>query len=368
MRHRSRATRPKKRPPIRFTLGLTEHGTGIGDQVYQTQLLYNIGRSCGWTYVHNDLTRPWANRDRTKGARSRFDYHSFLGIGDGEEQLSDYRQPKFLDVDSKDVLEALIDSEGTPPDTSHLDDEDFDLVRLQMNGWFYRDYQQASASQAIPLRHVLDLSARYARARRNDPVMLPFTRGKIPIVIHVRLMDVCWYEDDGKIVIPAYPHAAGQLDAFVAPHTRYRALIEPLLHHLGPDRCELWIYSDGIPPQAWLARYLMPVCGDARTAERLAARAIAYQREELARFKTYDVPARFRIGSTTARLKEVVHAFATAPYALSCRVPRLVAGRCWQTPFPNLGQRAPGLPPVIGLHAHTAASMRALVDAHPLSR
>ncbi|GAG03218.1 unnamed protein product, partial [marine sediment metagenome] len=131
-----------------FTAAVLEGGTGIGDQLYQTQLLYNLGRSCGWRYVHNVAPRAWVNRDRPRLGRRRhdpvrFDYHDFLGLTIGQEVLGIPEQHRFIDVDARDLLGHLM-SGGALPFREGDHQGAGDMVRLHFNPWFYRDYETCS--------------------------------------------------------------------------------------------------------------------------------------------------------------------------------------------------------------------------------
>jgi hypothetical protein len=349
------------RSKIRFTLGIHEGRTGIGDQLFQTQLLYNLGRACGWSYVHDTSPRPWINRDQPGPVRRGFDYHRFLGLAIGEATVAEVSRPRFLDVDSKQVLELLLAQGGEAPELIGCSGGPNELVRIWFNSWFYVEYARVPARRALPCTQLMNLRRKYLDARRRDPVALPFSRGRIPIVVFLRLMDLVWYEEDGKIVLPAMFDPLKLFSAYVTPPAQCLPLVRALVEELGADRCELWVYSDGIPDRCWLMARMRGIDRyPADDIDAVSRRVIEFQQQQMRLFETCGAPTRFRVKSSTRLIREVIHAFSAAPFALARRAAGM-AGHRWEAAFPDLGVRDPGLLPVVRVTEHDPRSLIALV-------
>jgi hypothetical protein len=351
-------TAGRRSAQLRFTLAVGDQGTGIGDQLYQTQLLYNLGRSCGWQYVHDSRPRAWINRDRRSGRGPTFDHHAFLGLDRGELQLSDLGYQRFLDLDSREVLDALVESDGAPPDLSDFPRRSYEAIRLCFNRWFYTEYDKRPKRLALPVRHQLDLREKYVAARADDPVALPFGKTRVPIVVFLRLMELVWYERDGQPEQPALPPGPIDYMSFVTPPGRAASLVRALADELGADRCELWVYSDGLPNQRWLSERIRASGRyDPADVVRVARQVLAFQHRQLALLADCGLRTRYRIKGSTALIREVVEAFRVAPFALA----RRASGRArhhWNSAFPDLGLRDPALPRVLRVADETPDSVR----------
>jgi hypothetical protein len=218
-------------------------------------------------------------------------------------------------------------------------------VRVNFNGWFYWGYEGCPAEAAIPCAHRLDLRRKYELARVTDPIALPFRRGTIPIVLFLRLMDLIWYEERGEPFLPCYP-GSQLFKQFVTPPSRAVPLLRAVIDALRPNSCEVWVYSDGLPERSWLIHRIASAGNRRADAAAMADRALDFHRVEMARFADCGAPVRFKMKGPNELIREMVHAFSRAPFALNSRACHL--GR-WtvRTGFPDLGQRDPTLFPII---------------------
>jgi hypothetical protein len=321
--------------PTYFTSSILGGERGIGDQLYQLQVLYNLGRHAGWQYVHDVTPTAWVNRDRAN-VPTRFDYHDFLGLPREERRLADFADVPFVELEARELLGRLL--AGSPlPDARG--------VRLRFDPWFYDDYEHEPPERALPCRYRLDLARKYALARDDDPVALPFDAKALPIVVFLRVMELAFYEHEGRVVVPCF---AGDplVSGYVNPPSRVLPLLQSLFEALGSRPREVWVYSDGLPDRAWLAGRIAARGVDARVAESEAERALAFQRAALAELSACGANVTFRVNGSIELTREIVHAFAVAPFVLNSRACRL--GRHGvRTGFPDLGQRPAGLFPVI---------------------
>jgi hypothetical protein len=350
-----------QRSKVRFTAGIQEGTTGIGDQLFQTQLVYNLGRACGWSYVHDTSPRPWIDRDQPDPPRRGFDYPRFLGLAVGEATLAEVSRPRFFEVDSKQVLELLLAQRGAAPELIGSSGGPNELVRIWFNSWFYQEYAKVSAGGALPCTHLMNLRRKYLDARKRDPVALPFSRGRIPIVVFLRLMDLVWYEEDGEIVLPAMPDPLKLFSTYLTPPARCLPLVRALVEELGADRCEIWVYSDGIPDRRWLMARMRGIGRyPADDIDAVSRRVIEFQQQQMRLFETCGAPTRFRVKGSTRLIREVIHAFSAAPFALARRAAGM-AGHRWEAAFPDLGVRDPGLLPVVRVTEHDPRSLIAFV-------
>ncbi len=356
---------PQVPPPgaASFTLGINDASTGIGDQLFQTQLLYNLGRTCGWDYLHDPSPRPWLSRDSLR-LRERllpsFSYHDFLGLTLEERRLPRLRGRRVIDLDAYDLLAhavagAACPTDGPPPPPRRGGE----LVRIWFNPWFYEEYERRPPGETIPCRWQLDLRRKYLLARRRDPVPLPFTPGRIPVVLFLRLMELTWHERDGALTIPLYPHQRG-FRAFVARPDEYMPLLRTILEVLGRDQVELWVYSDGLPRERWLSKRLAATRGmPAGEARQLARDMLTAHQRRFAELAQIGCPVGFRTDNSVALIREVIHAFVMAAVALAPRKTHTTS-LFWRPAFPDLGARDPASRlPVIGINDGAGAALRA---------
>jgi hypothetical protein len=322
--------------PTHFTSRISTGAGGIGDQLFQLQVLYNLGRSAGWHYLHDTTPGAWVNHDRPT-LPQRFDYHALLGLTLGERSLSEIPTPKFVELDARRLLEKLTSKSDYAPTKR--------IVRLRFHPWFYHHYERSPSERAVPCRYRLDVERTYALARRDDPIALPFRSGTIPIVVFLRLMELVFYEHDGSVVVPSFPRSKF-VAGHVNPPSRVLAMLQALVALLAPRPCEIWVYSDGLPERDMLVRWILARTRSRKAAEAEADRALDFQREALRNLESAGAPVHFSIEGSIALVREVVHAFSVAPFALNSRSCHL--GR-WtiRTGFPDLGQRSSDLFPVI---------------------
>jgi len=321
--------------PSYFTARILAGAKGIGDQIYQLQVLYNLGRSCGWRYLHDATPTAWVNRDRSD-VSTRFDYQTLLGLALEETPLSAFARPSFVELDARHVLKRLV--------TGSTSRANVRFVRLRFHPWFYEDYEKAS-ELVLPLRYRLDICRKFALARREDPIALPFREGAVPVVVFLRLMELVFYEDDGELVVPCFP-GNEVVKGYVNPPARVLELVKTLVEALRPRPVDVWVYSDGLPERSWLVQRIFARRRDRGRAEAEADRALAFQKDRLAALARIDAPVHFKTEGSIELIREVVQAFSLAPFVSNSRAHEL--GRhTLRTGFPDLGQRDPGLFPVI---------------------
>jgi hypothetical protein len=275
--------------------------------------------------------------------------------------VAEVSRPRFFDIDSKQVLELLLAQRGAAPELIGSSGGPNELVRIWFNSWFYVEYPKVPARCALPCTQLMNLRRKYLDARKRDPVALPFSRGRIPIVVFLRLMDLVWYDEDGEIVLPAMPDPLKLFSTYVTPPTRCLPLVRALVEELGADRCEIWVYSDGIPDRRWLMARMRGIGRyPADDIDAVSRRVIEFQQQQMRLFETCGAPTRFRVKSSTRLIREVIHAFSAAPFALARRAAGM-AGHRWEAAFPDLGVRDPGLLPVVRVTEHDPRSLIALV-------
>src|SRR5260370_33565431 len=108
-------------------------------------------------------------------------------------------------------------------------------------------------------------------------------------------MDVGWYEEAVEIVLPALPDPLQLFSTWVTPPARCLPLVRALVEELGADRCEIWVYSDGIPDRRWLMARMRGIGRyPADAIDAVAPRVIEFQPQQLRLFETCVAPTRFR--------------------------------------------------------------------------
>jgi len=340
-----------------FTIVPLEEQLGIGDQLYQMQTLYNMGRYFGWEYQHNAAAVPWRSRGKLISLSrflDRFNYHEFLGLK-LIPQIETAGNLKI--IDSKDLFEHLKIHNGDPKKVA-AEFEEYEALALVFNPWFYQDYAKIDRHHAIPLTHFLPLNYLYNEARKKDPVFIQSDPNKIRVVIHYRLMEQIWKNTSTGITQPLM--FSEVFKKFVAPPEAYFNLLDVLTSCVGSEKLEIWFYSDGLPSLPWLTKMLMKkkhlniaqALGEAREL-------LSFQKMNLKKMTAQLEPNHIRIGDNRFLLREIIHSVATAPVVLSAR--HCGSFRCdflWDSAFPDLGLRSPTSLPVISVNEDSPSVFR----------
>lgn len=326
-----------------FTCKLIRN-VGIGDQLYQLQTLYNLGRSLGLTYVHSPLppSRWCQNLDLTQ----------FLGLDVGEEILENYKSFRIKNIDSHQAASCLMGTEENSKDVL-FSNPSKSIYRLVFSEKLYLenpDYIE------IPFNHPFRFRDKFLAAQKNRNIPNPFSGKLVSIAIHIRRGDCTWVEDDGKYFFP-YMNKLIDVDpedvdvGRAVPSEQYLTLLDKIFEKYDQSLFELRIYSDGIPEEFWMEtnyfekfkyRFLngkfnfifnQNQCktkfNDQIFNDTVKAKFHSL-RNEFDSFKRYP-NVTLRIGSGVELTKEIIAAFATADIALVAR----------EDSFPEVGLRDP---------------------------
>ena len=219
---------------------------GIGDQLYQLQTLYNLGKTVGLEYIHSPLPP------------SRWCYHldvsRFLGLEIGEETLDSYKSYKIRNVDAHKVA-AFFASGRNLKQILSASPESKIIYRLIFSEKLYLENK---SYVEIPLKFKFDSRCKFIQSQFNSKnVYNPFKKNLISIAIHIRRGDCTWLEDNGKYFFPYMNKIidANPNDVDVAravPNKDYLKLLEAIFEHYDPSLFEVKIYSDGLPEKFWM--------------------------------------------------------------------------------------------------------------------
>lgn len=324
-----------------FTCKLIRN-VGIGDQLYQLQTLYNLGRSLGFTYVHAPLppSRWCQNLDLT----------SFLGLDIGEEVLEKYKSFWIKNIDSHQAA-SYVKGREDQSRNSLFSDRPNVIYRLVFSE---KLYLENPSYIKIPLHYPFNFRDKFLAAQKTQNIPSPFSGKLISIAIHVRRGDCTWAEDDGKYF---FPYMNKLIDADpedvdvgrAVPSGCYLKLLDTIFEKYDQNLFELRVYSDGIPEKFWM---------DANHLEKIKYKLmngklafIFNKNQKKTKFndhifdrkikeKFYDLRKEFdifkkypnvtlRIGSGVDLTKEIISAFATADIAIVAR----------EDSFPEVGLR-----------------------------
>jgi hypothetical protein len=228
-----------------FTCKFIEN-VGIGDQLYQLQILYNLGKTIGLEYIHSPLPP------------SRWCYHldvsSFLGLEIGEETLDSYKSYKIKNVDAHKVAAFFASGRNLKQILNSPQDSKI-IYRLVFSEKLYVENQ---SYVEMPLKFKFDFRGKFIQSQFNSKnIYNPFKENLISIAIHIRRGDCTWLEDGGKYFFPYMNKIidANPNDVDVAravPNKDYLKLLETIFEHYDPNLFEVKIYSDGIPEKFWM--------------------------------------------------------------------------------------------------------------------
>lgn len=228
-----------------FTCKLIKN-VGIGDQLYQLQTLYNLGKIIGLSYIHSPIPPSrWCHQ---------LDISKFLGLEIGEETLGSYQSYKIIDIDAYKIAHcfALGKSLASVLNASRQSKA---ICRLVFSE---KLYIENPCYVEIPLKYKFDFRKKFIEAQKKSlKIYNPFKENLISVAVHVRRGDCTWLEDNGKYFFPymnkiidANPN---DVDACRAVQTQeYLKLIETIFESYNPNLFEIKIYSDGIPERFWM--------------------------------------------------------------------------------------------------------------------
>jgi hypothetical protein len=326
-----------------FTCKLIRN-VGIGDQLYQLQILYNLGKSLGLTYVHSPLppSRWCQNLDLT----------SFLGLGIGEELSENYKSFRIRNIDSHQAASFLVGKEYHSPNFA-LSDQGNIIYRLVFSEKLYLEHP---SHIEIPFNHPFRFKDKFLAAQKTQNIPSPFSGERISIAIHVRRGDCTWTEDSGQYF---FPYMNKLIDADpedvdvgrAVSSEQYLKLLDAIFEKYDQKLFEVRIYSDGLPEKFWmeanrlealkyklmsgkLAFILNPNQRKTKFNERIFNPRVKQKfyglRNEFDSFKKY-ANVTLKIGGEVELTKEIISAFATADIAIVAR----------EDSFPEIGLRDP---------------------------
>jgi len=319
-----------------FTCRVTN--SGIGDQLFQLRTLYGIGRSLELNYVHTPFENRWC---------PGLDINQFLGLDVGESHIKNFRGYRLLDVSYRMLLDHFRRSQ---PLESLFSPEELRPPVLFRFCTGQEIYSVIPDNREIRPGIRFDLSAKFSAAHRNVAELNPFRTSKLRVAVHIRRGDVCWIEDNGKILFPfknkEIPAGVVDLDLQRAlPLSYYMSVLDDLFSVYRRDECEIRIYSDGYGRRLWgtmrtrdlvrhvlglMARYLRiesRMTTRVSIFDRRIRRKLGGLRTEFDSLRKYGGQIEFRVGQSVPLTKEVICAFAWADLIVVAR----------KGAFPDLG-------------------------------
>lgn len=327
-----------------FTCKLIKN-VGIGDQLYQLQAIYNIGRIVGLKYIHSPLPPSrWCQN---------LDVSGFFGLGMGEESIEFYKSKPYriIDINAHEVAVDLVKEKKleklfNKPERANT------IYRFAFSNELYRENQHYIN---IPLIFKINFREKFLNSQKNSlEIYNPFKKDLISVAVHVRRGDCTWLEEDGKYVFPymnkVIPADSNDIDACRAvPNEIYLRLLENIFEQYDPELFELRIYSDGIPEKFWIdlslfqkirqqiiTKGLMSLLKLNQRSSR-SGNAILYRKlkssferlkDEFNLYKKFPNTT-LQIGTSLELTKEIITAFALADITILAR----------ENAFPDLGLR-----------------------------
>jgi hypothetical protein len=228
-----------------FTCKLIKN-VGIGDQLYQLQTLYNLGKIIGLKYIHSPLPPSrWCRQ---------LNVSRFLGLEIGEETLDAYRSYRIVNIDAYKVAVFFVSGKSLESifNASHKPNIIYRLVfseKLYLENRFYVD---------IPWLFKFDFRRKFLKAQNNTQnIYNPFKENLISVAVHIRRGDCTWLEENQKYFFPymnkiidANPNDVDVCRAI--PNKNYLKLLETIFERYNRRLFEVKIYSDGIPENFWM--------------------------------------------------------------------------------------------------------------------
>jgi hypothetical protein len=316
---------------------------GIGDQIYQLQLMYNIGKSFDLTYVHTPPTNRWCKD---------LDITEFLGLDIGEEKISTFQEYRTVNVDAYAAAEALVTGVPRSQVFPQLGQSNV-IYSLVFSEKLFREHPDYID---VPVKWQLNLREKFFLAQKSSNTKNPFSGDLTSIAVHVRRGDCTWLEDSGKYIFPygnrvtdADPNDVDVIRA--VPTDRYIELLNKILDRYGKDQFEIRVYSDGIPDKFWIDQSLVNrlkywlmtgFLGFIFNRNPQQNRYVKYNFDERIRRRFESLKSEFDafkkyknttvcIGSDPQLTKEVIHAFVSADIVIVAR----------DEAFPEIGLRDP---------------------------
>jgi hypothetical protein len=228
-----------------FTCKLIRN-VGIGDQLYQLQTLYNLGKIIGLSYIHSSIPPSrWCHQ---------LDISKFLGLEIGEEVLESYQTYKVIDIDAYKIAHCFV-SGKSPTSVLKASKYSKTIYRIVFSE---KLYLENPCYLEIPLKYKFNFRKKFVEAQKKSlNIYNPFKKDLISVAVHVRRGDCTWLEDNGKYFFPYMNKIieANLNDVDVCravPTPKYLKLIETIFKNYDPSLFDIKIYSDGIPERFWM--------------------------------------------------------------------------------------------------------------------
>jgi hypothetical protein len=327
-----------------FTCKLIKN-VGIGDQLYQLQVIYNIGKTVGLKYIHTPLPPSrWCQN---------LDVSSFFGLGLGEESIDFYelKSYKVIDINAHELAVALVKGKDLEK-LFNISEEPQTIYRLAFSEELYRENQHYID---IPIIFKFNFREKFLNSQKSSlEIYNPFKKDLISVAVHIRRGDCTWLEDDGKYIFPymnkIIPADSNDVDACRSvPNELYLRLLENIFEQYDPELFDVRIYSDGIPEKFWidlslfqkirqqiitkgLISLLKPTQRSLRSGNAVVYRKLKSSFEKMKdEFNLYNKfpNTTLQIGTSLELTKEIITAFALADIAILAR----------ENSFPDLGLR-----------------------------
>jgi hypothetical protein len=325
-----------------FTCQLIKN-VGIGDQLYQLQTLYNLGKSMGLKYIHSPLQPSrWCQN---------LDLSQFLGLDIGEETLDSFASYKIVNIDAHKAATYF----STGQDLLKLLTASAESKVIYKLVFSEKLYSENQFHVDIPLKFKFNFRKKFLAAQKKPQnIFNPFKGDLISIAVHIRRGDCTWLEDSGKYFFP-YMNKVIDINSDdvdigrAVPHEDYIKLLDTIFEIYNPNLFELRIYSDGIPENFWIDMNLFRKIQYRLASGRLAflfnrsQRTTQYNNSifhDALKRRFYELKNKFnvykkysnatlRIGTDVALTQEIITAFATADIAIVAR----------ENSFPEVGLR-----------------------------
>jgi hypothetical protein len=325
-----------------FTCQLIKN-VGIGDQLYQLQTLYNLGKSMGLKYIHSPLLPSrWCQN---------LDLSQFLGLDIGEETLESFASYKIVNIDAHKAATYFVSGKDFLK-TSTVSTQSKVIYKFVFSDKLYFENKYYVD---VPLKFKFNFRKKFLAAqKKSQDVFQPFKGDLISIAVHIRRGDCTWLEDNGKYFFP-YMNKIIDINPDdvdirrAVPHEDYLKLLDTIFEQYNQNLFELRIYSDGIPEKFWMEMNLFR-----KIQYRLASGKLAFlfnRSQQTTRYNNsifhdalkrrfLELKNRFnvykkysnvtlRIGNDVALTQEIITAFATADIAIVAR----------ENSFPEVGLR-----------------------------
>lgn len=247
------------------------NSAGLGDRIAQLRILYALGRSYGFTYLHT----PWPVLLKDVHVSSRLDCDDFLGLSRGHPKASEFQGARQVRSAS-----SLLDLPPLPSDKDTCYVLQWDYAAYHCGDKFVHNLL-AKGFERFPLRN------QYWRRRYEWPIDVGIEPQRRLVVLHYRRGDLIAEIASGRLSRPIEPISKG-ID---------------VVKRVAPD-AQVIVISDGYDS----SKITMPGMTDGWNSRD------ALEREEILR----ELPqARLMIGETCPQdFYRSVHAIALADFVI----------------------------------------------------